>query len=228
MANSMTRAEVRMFVRQLVRDNPSVTANQGLSDTTINALIDESRSLYAAIYPDQFTGLLTFASAPSVTPSDGRLTITPNVVVRNITGMSFNVGSDFLPAKAAESLTSMLESQGNDTTIGRPTKFYAMRALNSDTNWIIYMHPIPDVAYNPRFYGIVEPTELSGDSSLVLFNFSGSRTIGRMAAVKACPLLGRSAEYAGTIASDLPDAIRARMLEEVRAKGSRPSESHIG
>lgn len=228
MANSMTRAEARTFIRQLIRDNPSVSANQGLSDTTLNALIDEARSDYAAIYPDQFTGQLTFGSAPTVTPSDGKLTITPNIVVRNITGMSFNVGTDFKPAKQEGSLTTLLDAQGNDTTVGLPTKFFAMRALNHDTNWIIHMHPIPDIAYTPRFYGIVEPTELSGDSSQVLFNFSGSRTIARMAAVRACPLLGRSSEYASVLASDLPDKVRARMLEEVRAKGSRASESHIG
>lgn len=227
MANSLLRSEARTYARTLVRDTS--TANPGLSDATYNLLIAEARSEYAAMYPEQFTGDLSFGAAPTTTATQFRKTFTPTDIVRNVLNIRANLsGTIYTPLEQTGSVQEILGLIASNGTNAPPTKYFCVRTLNSDTQWDVYFYPVPDNAYNLIFTANVEPSELSSDANPVLFNYSGSRTIARMAAIKAAIILGRSADYIQNLMATLPDQIRNRMQEEVRAKGPRSSSASLG
>lgn len=207
----LTVANMRAVAQELVLDTSS--ANPGLATADWLILLNDALFQYAAMFPNllPLSGLLATAS---LTQHSATATLTLSGLTapyRNITDAV--VRGSAVPMERAEVL-DLFRMFAADATEGTPSRWAIFSSAPGQSTAMVYtarFWRIADAAYSIDFYGTVQPVALTGDSDTTLFQDAEARTIARIAALEGARLLGRSPDFINSLASRLPDAVKAKL-----------------
>lgn len=218
MADSLIRSEARTLARLRIRDTSTV--NPGISDASLNLLIEDARQFYAAMYPEQMTRSLgDFNTVDGTNPM--QVTITAgSVMPREISSVYYTelsvTPNTHKPLRFAPTLEDLRAELFSLTGRDQPKSVFAVRSSGSDNVFDLYMSPTPDDAYTLNVWGRFEPPLLTGDSDKLLFGFHGSRVIARIAALSAARVIGLPEDFVRGIEAELPDRVATRVREDAQ------------
>ena len=202
---------MRAVGQELVIDTNA--SNPGLAAADWLILLNDAMHSYAEMFPDNIalSGVLVSHSIALNDKSVPMSFVPGTPIMRSITGVFLRgVG-----AMQSSPVLDILRKQALQPTVGTPTEYgfisSAPGTAATALAYTMYIWPIADASYTADVYGTVQPPSLTGDSDTSVFQDTDCRVIARMAAVEACRLLGRTPAFTQTVASPLPDRVRAHM-----------------
>jgi len=204
---TVTLADIRTMVRLDCRDTSSV--QPGISDTNMNLLINRALMDYAA-FSDGDDVLFTSAS--------GTLSAGARTASVSFSTTPLSVEAVYLSGVKKlrkSSLHEVLQFQAeNPNATGEPD-YYAIDAGGSRDSWTVNVDQKADQSYTVVVWYRKEIAALTGTDT-VAFGDQAAYTVGRLAAIEASRILGRSGEFIQNLAAGLPEALRARVAVTFR------------
>jgi hypothetical protein len=226
-----TLLSARTFVRLLAADTDTV--DPALSDAEWNMMINSAFLDYARQYPEQFT---TSATSPmaAITLTTGTFVynVTTGAGVVEFTGAVITnttfVEQNSLDRSDFGELYRLAKQEVNAS--GTYPRSWAVRRI-TDTQHQFVVYPSPAALVNGHFvyvFGYKEPSQLSSDSAtFAQIADSEVKWVARLAAIRGCGIIGRSAEYIERLWSDLPQKMQASMRKVESFKRPHPKGSEV-